>query len=153
PPGNSTVTTTLKVNASGASVSNPLVLLGTTPTASPAASVALLGNIAYLCDTNEVTIMDVTDPAHAQVLGTALATEIKNTGDLQCSGQRDALTVFSSVVSSTIGSTFGFSAFDLSNPQQPTLIATTPTKQEFFEQPIYIRNIAFVPDTFISLFF
>jgi uncharacterized membrane protein len=153
PPGDSTVTTTLKVNASGASISNPLILLGTAPTASAAISLALNGNLAYVCDTNEVTILDVTDPAHAQSLGTALSADIKNSGLIWCSVQRNDLVAFASPGSSALANNSGFSAFDLTNPQQPSLIAATPTQQGFFQQPVYVGNLAFVPDTFAEFIF
>lgn len=150
PPGNSTVTTTLTVNGGGASLSNPLVLLGTQPTASSANSIALDGNLAYICDNNEVTIMDLTNPAQATTLGTALSGAIKNSGIVSCSVQRDTLVAFSSPINSSIGSNFAFSAFSLANPEQPSLIAVTPTSQRFFQKPVYIGNLAFVPSTFNS---
>src|ERR1700684_725898 len=47
--------------------------LGSVGTASPAESFALSGNLAYVCDDNEVSVVDITNPQAPQVVATALS--------------------------------------------------------------------------------
>ena len=120
-------------------------LLGSVATASPAESFALNGNLAYVCDDNEVSVIDVTNPQNPQVVATALSGLFQKASDTHCALLRGALSVFSDQGSTLIGNTPGYSAFDLTNPLQPQLIAATPLDKRFFGNPVYIGNLAFVP--------
>jgi len=153
PTGNSSVTSTLAVNTGGASRANPLVLLGSVATPSPAESLALNGNIAYLCDDNEVSVVNVADPTHPVLLNTAVASSIQNDGIIHCAIQRGTLVVFEDASNSSIGNNPGFTAFDISNPTQPTLIKGTPVNKKFFDEPSYVGNFAFVPTVAVTFFF
>ena len=53
-------------------------------TPSAARSLAVNGNLAYLCDDNEVSVIDVTSPANPVFLGGVLASDIKNDGVAYC---------------------------------------------------------------------
>jgi hypothetical protein len=123
----------------------PVTLLGSVPTASAAESFALNGNYAYVCDNNEVTVVNVANPASLSVAGTALSSLFQNAGLTYCAVQHGTLTVFSVQQNSQIGNNPGFSAFSLTNPLQPQLVAATPIVKHFFGQPVYIGNDAFVP--------
>jgi large repetitive protein len=153
PTGNSLVTSTLTVNTSGASRANPLILLGSVATPSPAESLALNGNLAYLCDDNEVSVVNVSDPTHPILLNTAVADSIKNDGIIHCAIQRGTLVVFADASNSTIGNNPSFVAFDLTNPTQPQLIKGTAVNKRFFDEPSYVGNFAFVPTVAITFFF
>src|SRR5262249_31993130 len=86
PPGNGQVTTTLTVNGPGNTVvGSPFALLGNVATPSAAESLAMNGTIAYACDDNEITAIDVTDPAHPVKLATAGSDSLKNDGFVHCS--------------------------------------------------------------------
>ena len=130
---------------------NPLVLLGTSPTPSPAQSVAVNGNLAYICDNNEVSVIDVTNPANPLFLGAAIAGDIKNSGLAYCAVQNRAtgpvLIAFVGAVGSWVGTNPAFVAFGLQNPSGPQLIAETSIQKSYFMQPVYSGdgNTAFVP--------
>ena len=127
---------------------------GSTATASPAASFALNGNLAYVCGNNEVTIVDIANVANPQVLGTALSGVIQNTGNIYCGLQRGTLVVFSDQISSTVGNTPpAFSAFSLANPQQPQLINSTILNKQYAQPPVYLGNYAFVPTATVTTSF
>jgi hypothetical protein len=132
-------------------------LLGTVPTASAAESFALSGNLAYTCDNNEISVINIANPSNMTVAGTATASLIQNSADIHCSIQRGTLVAFSDQTSSTAGDSPGFVAFSLTNPTQPALIPPTPINKRFFVEPLYLGNIAFVPtfavtfDTFFGL--
>jgi hypothetical protein len=118
--------------------------LGSVKTASPAESFALNGNLAYVCDDNEVSVIDITNPANPVISGTALASLIQNSGLIFCAVQRNTLTVFADQASSVFGNSPGFVAFSLINPTQPQLIKATAIDKRYFEPPVYIGNMAFV---------
>ena len=128
-----------------------VALLGSVATASPAESFALNGNLAYVCDDNEVSVIDVTNPQNPQVVATALSGLFQQASATHCALLRGALSVFSDQ-SSTVGDTPGYSAFDLTNPLQPQLIAATPINKRFFQAPVYIGNLAFVPTDSLEFF-
>jgi len=69
------------------SIPNPLVLLGTSMTPSPAESVAVNGNYAYVCDDNEVSVFDATNPANPLFLRPALANDLSSDGIAWCTVQ------------------------------------------------------------------
>jgi hypothetical protein len=125
--------------------------LGSVVTASPGESFALSGNIAYVCDDNEVSVVDIMNPQAPQIVATALSGLFQQASDTHCALLRGALSVFSDQ-SSTVGDTPGYSAFDLTNPLQPQLIAATPINKRFFQAPVYIGNLAFVPTDSLEFF-
>ena len=156
-PGNGTVTNTLTVTNSaggggGGGGGAPFNLLGSLTTASPAQSVALNGNIAYVCDQNEVSIVDITNPANPKLLGTALAGAISSAGTIFCDIRPDStnpakndLVMLVDASSTLTGNNPSFVAFDLTNPVVPSLIASTPVERRFFRAPYYQGHYAFFP--------
>lgn len=151
PTGDSQVTTRLSVQAGG-DRDNPLILLGSAQTPSAAQSVAVNGNTAYVCDNNEVSVLDVSNPANPQLLNTAAANSINNSGDIRCSIQRNTLVAFADGVDSAANGSRqpAFVAFNLNNPAQPQLIQSSPIGARFFDDPVFAGNTAFVPTNLVS---
>jgi len=148
--GNRVAPVSGKAAASGVhrddSPSSPqITLLGSVQTASVAESFALNGNLAYTCDDNEISVINIASPSSLQIVGTASASIIQNSGDIHCDVQRADLVVFSDQTSTTLGNSPGFVAFSLTNPNQPSVIAATPIEKRFFSQPLYLGTEAFVP--------
>lgn len=129
-----------------------VTLLGSVATASPAESFVLNGNLAYTCDDNDISVIDVTQPSSLTVVDTVTSTLFLNSADTHCDLQRGTLTVFSDQTNSGAGNSPGFVAFNLANPSQPTLIAATPINKRFFGQPVYVGDFAFVPTTALTSF-
>jgi hypothetical protein len=121
-----------------------VTLLGSVATASPAQSFTLKGNLAYVCDNNEVSVIDVTNPQSPQVVATAASGLFQNSAITSCGLLRGQLSVFSDQARTGDGDSPGYSAFDLTNPLQPTLIAATPINKRFFGSVVYIGNMAYV---------
>lgn len=140
----STVLNTLTVTpTSGAP--NTLNLVGSVATASTAQTVALNGNTAYVCDQNEVSVVDVSNPAAPAILTTALSNYITNAANIHCSIQQGDLVVFSDTSSTTIGNNPGFLVFGLSDPHSPNLLNAVPFDKRFVGDPIdYLGNTAFL---------
>ncbi len=128
----------------------PITLIGSVSTASSAESFALYGTLAYVCDENEISVVNIANPSSPQVTATAVSSLIKSSGDINCAVQRNTLAVFSDQTSSTIGDSPGFVAFNLANSSQPALIAATSINKRFFGAPLYIGNTAFVPTNAVT---
>ena len=128
----------------------PLTLVGSVSTASSAESFAVNGTTAYVCDENEISVVNIANPASPQVIATAVSSLIKSSGDINCAIQRNTLAIFSDQTSSTIGDSPGFVAFSLANPSQPSLIAAASINKRFFSTPVYIGNTAFVPTNAVT---
>ena len=127
--------------------------LNSVVTASPAESFALSGNYAYVCDDNEISVIDVSNPAVPQLVATALSQLIRNSANIHCAVQRNTLIVFADQTSSlTSGPGPGVSTFNLSNPLQPVFITALPINKRFFEDPVYVGNYAFAPISALTFF-
>jgi RHS repeat-associated protein len=123
-----------------------LMPLGAVATPSPASSVAVNGNRAYVCDTNEVSVIDVSNPG-SPVLFNAVSPDVLKGHDLNhCSIRQGSLVSFSSKpYGLPASSPSAFSSYSLANPDQPQLIATTPIARSSFKKPSYVGTTAFVP--------
>src|SRR5258708_24352361 len=121
------------------------MLLGSIATASPAESVAIYGNFAYVCDDNEISIVNISNPSSPQLVGTLTNPLISKSADIHCAIQRNTLVIFADQNNTTIGDTPAFLAFNLNNHSSPQLIAATSLNKRFFMMPVYIGNYAFVP--------
>ena len=128
----------------------PVTLLGSVATGSPAESFAISGSLAYVCDQNEISVINISNAASPRVTATAVSSLIKSSGDINCAVQRNTLAVFSDQTSTTIGNSPGFVAFSLTNPAQPSLIGATSINKRFFGSPLYIGNIAYVPTNAVT---
>jgi RHS repeat-associated protein len=139
-----------------ATTANPLVLLGGSTTPSPAESVATNGNYAYVCDDNEVSIIDVSNPANPVFRGAALAADMSNTGIARCAVQNRStgpvLLAFVDAAGTFYGDNPTLVAFGLQNPSAPELIAETNIPEQYFEQPVFSAdgNTAYVPISWLT---
>jgi hypothetical protein len=109
---------------------------------------------AYVCDDQEVSVIDVTNPVNPQIVATALSSLIKNSANIHCAVQRGNLVVFADQTSTLVanGGGPGVSSFSLANPVQPQLINATSLTKRFFQDPVYIGNFAFVPTAALTFF-
>ncbi len=126
-------------------------LIGSVATASAAASVAINGNTVYTCDSNEVSVIDASNPASPTLVGTAFAGAINNATSIFCDIQRSDLVMLADTGNSGIGNSPSFLAFDLTNPLSPSLIASTIVEKRFFGAPFYQDNNAFFGTNVIFL--
>ena len=151
-PGNGTVTSTLSVmGPAGPGGGSSVTLIGSIATPSAAESAAVNGNYAYVCDNNEVAVVNITTPASLSIAGTVDSSNIANSGDIYCSIQSGNLVAFADESSSDFGDNPSFVAFSLANPQQPALIAGSTINKRFFSLPFYSNGVAFVPTNLIVI--
>ena len=125
---------------------SPFYFTGKVATQYSPAEMVVNGNLLYSCELKWVSVVDVTDPTNAQLLGTSPSTNpnpFNNDGNLYCALQRGSLVAF--VENLTAASGNGFVYFDLSTPKSPQLKTATKINKAAFEEPAYAGNAAFVP--------
>ncbi|HQU41768.1 MAG TPA: cadherin-like domain-containing protein, partial [Pirellulales bacterium] len=129
-PGNSTVTDTLTVTSNAQ--------LGNVATDGSAESVAVLGNLAYVAGTQDIAIVDITDPASPQLVKTFGASDLAQGGYnlVQVSGSN--LLVASQDTSGQTPS-FNLLVYSLADPRNPTLTSTTTVGYEYV-QSLFVQG-------------
>jgi uncharacterized protein (TIGR03437 family) len=117
----------ISVSGSGTPFTNPLLLVGTANfTNSSVSDIALLGNVAYVCGANRITMVDVSTPASPSVIG--------EFGDGDLNGQGTVCRINSTVnppylvdIVGPLSSPVGFAVFGLSIPASPNRLGVTIT--------------------------
>jgi RHS repeat-associated protein len=138
-----------------ASAGTPLTLLGSLPTPSRAESFAINGNLVYVCDDNEISLLDISNPAQPAFLAGILNATINNSGNIHCSIQNNKLIAFVDGIGSQSGAPAAPSmlAFDLgANPQLPPVTQNSTIGARYSREPIYSAsgNIAYVPTGYVQ---
>jgi len=127
----------VSVSGTGTAFISPLLLIGTAYfTNTNVSSIDLLGNLAYVCGTNGITIVDVSTPTAPTVAG--------EFGDDVLNGQGTVCKINSSVsppylvdIVGPLSSPVGFAVYDLSVPASPNFLGLTLTQYP------YIVDISF----------
>lgn len=124
-PGNATVTDTLTLTGNS--------LLGSLPTDGAADSIAVQGNLAYIAGTQDVAIIDLSNPASPQLVKTFGSGNLTQGGNnfVQLAGNNELLVASQD----TSGNSAGFNLFvySLADPRNPTLLSTTLVNYRFVQ--------------------
>jgi len=123
-PGNATVTDTLTIASN--------TQLGNLATDGAAESVAVLGSLAYVAGTQDISIVDLTNPASPQLVKTFGGSDLAQGGYNRVQVSGNNLLVASQ---DTSGATADFNllVYSLANPRSPTLVSTTPVDDQFVQ--------------------
>jgi uncharacterized protein (TIGR03437 family) len=111
------------------------VLLGSVATATPAQTVGINGNTVYTCDTNEISVINVTNTA-APVVSSTISLPGSSTNSY-CDVQRGTLVQMFDSGNPT------FVTYDITNPASPRQTASTPVNKRYFGAPYFLGNLAF----------
>ena len=110
-----TVTNTLTVGSQ--------TLLGSVPTDGEATSVALNGNLAYVANTQDIAVVNISDPTNPQIVTTFGSKDINQGGLNLVKLDGNNLIVTSQTVSD--GTSFNLLVYSLANPSSPKLLSNT----------------------------
>jgi uncharacterized protein (TIGR03437 family) len=121
----------ISVSGSGTPFTSPLVLAGTVNFANSRVSdIALLGNVAYVCGTNRITMVDVSTPGSPSLIG--------EFGDGDLNGAGTVCKINSAVnppylvdIVGPLSSPVGFAVYDLSFPASPNRLGVTLTQYPY----------------------
>jgi uncharacterized protein (TIGR03437 family) len=114
-------------------------------------TVALNGNFAYVCGSENVTVVDISDPQNARATG-RVADEVFNTvGNLNCYMSAGRLVATADTGSTLVtGTSPSVAVFDVSNPAQPQLIRASAINKQFMAAGYVRGNTVIVPTNAIS---
>ena len=145
------VSTSAIISVSGSGTfTSPLALTGSAAFSNSASSsVALFDNIAYVCGTSQIVMVDVTNPASPNVLGSFGSAQLNGAG-FRCAINN---TVSTPYLVETIGATNtaqSFAVWSLSNPKSPTLLTVASTSYAHLENMSFSGNTAYITTSYIT---
>jgi uncharacterized membrane protein len=116
-------------------------LLGGVQTDGTASTVALAGTLAYVVGTKDINIVDVSNPASPQMVGTFGASDLDGGGIAQIAGNE--LIVATSNASNA--NSFNLLIYSLANPQSPVLVSTTTIPYHYPAALVVQGNTVYIP--------
>lgn len=127
----------VSVSGSGTPFTSPLIITGTANFSnSNVSSIALLGNLAYVCGANHITIVDVSTPAAPTVVGEFGDSDLNGAGTV-CTINNTQNPPYLVDIVGPLKNPVGFAVFDLSIPASPNRLGVTLTQYP------YIVNLSF----------
>ena len=135
PEDSNTVTNTLTVGSQ--------TLLGSVPTDGEATSVALNGNLAYVANTADIAVVNISDPTNPQVVTTFGSTNINQGGLNLVQLDGNNLVVASENIADS--TSFNLLVYSLANPGSPQLLSNTTIPYAFPSDLVVQGNTAFIP--------
>jgi hypothetical protein len=118
-------------------------LLGSAQTDSEATSVVVNGDLAYVADTQDISVVNISDPTNPQVVTTFGSTDLNQGGPNLVQLDGDNLVVASENVNNS--SSFNLLVYSLSNPSSPQLLSNTAIPYAFPSDLVVQGNTAFIP--------
>src|SRR5262249_25548694 len=142
-PGNGTVTSTLTVSQTGLN-SGAFSLVGSLPVTGGGFGVAPNGNIAYLCGQNEISIINVANPASPQLLSSFGSADLGGAGGTCQLFQGNKLVEKTNV----FGFNHSLTTYDITNPTTPTkiggpVVVNPPSAQPAIYDLVFNGNTAY----------
>lgn len=129
PPGDAVTQVSLHLTNRTLITDPDITLIGQVATGSSARSLAVQGDHAYVCGTEDVTIVDVSDPRNAAVLGAFAGDSINNLGSSYCRIIDDQLIINAQETQNA--SSLRTFVFDVTEPASPSLLGTKSLPYRF----------------------
>ncbi len=141
----------ISVSGSGTAYTSPLTLAGSAAFAgSSSASVALYGNVAYVCGPKRVVMVDVTTLTSPNVIG-AFGDSVLNGAGGFCAVNAAAGTPFLVVVvGSVTAGTQSLAVYSLSNPSAPALLTVAATSYGHLENLSFSGSYGFATSSYYT---
>lgn len=150
PPGSHTVTNSLQITAQTA-FTNPLTFQGLVDTNGLANSVVTHGTVAYVSGSNDISIVDISDPTNPQVLSTFAESLIVQGGFNISRIVGDRLIVGTTTTLNANG--FNVLVYDLADPLNPALVSSTPVSRRFLTDFLVQGSTVLASTNGVFLFF
>jgi uncharacterized protein (TIGR03437 family) len=128
----------VSIGGSGTPYRSPLVLTSSSPFLNPnPRSVVLFSNIAYVCGSDRIVMVDITDLDDPVVIGSFGDNALKGVGNRCALSTSGTTPLLVDIVGSDSSATQSLAVFSLSNPSSPGLLTVAATNYG------HIENIAF----------
>jgi len=143
----------VSVSGAGTAYTSPLTLTGSAGfTNSDTSTVALYGNVAYVCGADQIVMVDITTPTAPAVIGAFGSGVLAGYGDRCVINTSVSPPYLVDIVGSEAGSTESFAVYSLSTPTSPALLAVAATPYGHMVDLGFSGNYAFATDSFITYY-
>lgn len=143
PPGDAITQASLTLTSQTAIQNPEMQLLAQIDTKATALSLAVQGDYAYVCGTEDITIFNISDPRHPQIIGTVADTVMNGFGISICRIIDNHLIV--NAQENISAGSLRTLVFDLTDPTAPALVSSTNLPYRFAGYWYSKGRIAFVP--------
>jgi uncharacterized protein (TIGR03437 family) len=147
------ITTTAQLNIAITASTSTATLTPVTTLALPSLgkSLAVYGNYAYVCGSQNIAVLDISNPGNPKLINTVASNAFNNVGNLFCYIESGNLIAFADTGSTLVSGTGpSVTAFSLANPLQPQLLQQTGLNKTFVSGVAHHTNTAFATYNSIS---
>jgi len=114
-------------------------------------SLAVYGTYGYVCGSQNIAVLDLTNPGSPNLINTVAGNAFNNVGNLYCYIESGNLIAFADTGSSLVGGTApSVTAFSLANPSAPQLLQQTALNKTFVSGLAHHTNTAYATYNSIS---
>ncbi len=149
------VSTSAMVSVSGqGSFTSPLALAGFAPFASAnTAGTALLNNTVYVCGSDQITMVDVSDPTQPRVAGSFGGAQLNGQGTICAINPNTSPPILVDVVGAyALNSNMAFAVYSLANNQSPALLTVAATPYPYIVSLSFSGTAGFVTTSYFSFY-
>ena len=147
------ITTTAQLNIAITASTSTATLTPVTTLALPSLgkSLAVYGNYGYVCGSQNIAVLDITNPGSPKLINTVASNAFNNVANLFCYIESGNLIAFADTGSTLVAGTGpSVTAFSLANPSQPQLLQQTGLNKTFVSGVAHHTNTAFATYNSIS---
>jgi hypothetical protein len=149
--GGVSTTSQLNIAISGTNTASLSLLTSVLTPASQPRSLAFYGSFAYLCGSQYIAVLDISNPASPKLTATAGTNAFNNVGNLFCYVESGNLVAFADTGSTLVAGTGpSVTVFSLANPAQPQLLNQSALNRTFVSGLAHRANTAFATYNSIS---
>lgn len=129
--GTMSTSAVVSVSGTGTAYTGPLTLIASAAFSNTSISnISLLGNTAYVCSANRITMVDVSDPTSPSVVGEFGDSTLNGNGTICVINTQTGSPYLVDVVG-PLNNPVSFATYDLSSPRSPRLLGLTATQYPY----------------------
>ncbi len=143
----------ISVSGSGTAYTNPLTLVSSAAFVNVNSnSIALYNNLAYVCGSNRITMVDVSNVNSPNVVGEFGDSVLNGFGDRCAINTTGTVPFLVDIVGQDSGSEESFAVFSLANPESPVLLTVASTTYSHMEDLSFSGTYAFVTTSYFTYY-
>jgi uncharacterized protein (TIGR03437 family) len=141
----------ISVSGSGTAYVNPLTLVSSVAFANSGVNnVAIYDNVAYVCGTNRIVMVDLSNVNSPSEIGEFGDSVLNGYGDRCAISTQGATPFLVDIVGQDSSSMENFAVYNLTTPQSPVLMTIASTPYSHMEDLNFSGNYAFVTTSYIT---
>ncbi len=143
----------VSVSGSGTAYTSPLALTGSAAfTNSDSSTIVVYNNLAYVCGTESIVIVNIANAAAPTAVGQFGASTLNGTGDRCAINTAVSPAYLVDIVGSSSGSEESFAVFSLANPESPNLLTIASTPYGHMVSLSFSGNLVFATTSYLTYY-